>query len=258
MVVATKTDSSLPATITQTSFVNALKTAFTNAGYTSIFDDYTNSTDRILVYAQVVDAAKTYGTVYLRVRITSALLIYQQIYSTWNATAHTGTGNSAEVLMVTLVTNIAVSFVSLNIGIEGALVSISQGTLYAPLGVIVPVNRPTWWDLNSWNYGFIFTTNSTNILRGTTINPYTNNDYDTFLNNTRLGTPNTTFNGRDILLGIALLTQSNTGVACRTSDDFGFGSCSGNARYDLLPVQGTTQQYLVVNNVAGGLVIRVQ
>jgi hypothetical protein len=105
---------------------------------------------------------------------------------------------------------------------------------------------------------FIFTSNSANILRGTTVNPYTNNDYDTFLNNSRLGTPNTTYNGRDILMGITLLSQSSTGVACRTSDDFGIASCNGNARYDLLPVAGTTQQYLVVNNVSGGLVIRVQ
>ena len=97
MVVATKTEASLAATITQTSFANALKTAFTSAGYSAVFDDYTSSTDRILVYAHVVDNSKVYGTSYLRIRITSALLIYQQIYSTWNATAHTGTGSSTEV-----------------------------------------------------------------------------------------------------------------------------------------------------------------
>jgi hypothetical protein len=258
MAVATRTDTTLAATITQTSFVNALKTAFTSAGYSSIFDDYTSGTDRILVYAQIVDSSKVYGTVYLRIRITSSLAILQQIYTTWNPTARTGTGNSAEVPMITFATNGTVSFVSLDIGIEGRLVIISQGTLYVPLGIITPLNRPTWWDLNSWNYGFIFTSNSVNILRSTTVNPYGNTEYDTFLNNSRMGTPNTTFNGRDILTGIVLLSQSSTGVACRTSDDFGIGSCSGNARYDLLPVTGTTQQYLVINNVSGGLVIRVQ
>lgn len=258
MVVATRIDSSLAATINQTSFVNALKTAFTNAGHTSIFDDYTSGTDRILVYAHIVDSSKVYGTLYLRIRITSSLVIYQQVYATWNATAHTGTGNSTEVLMLTLSTNVTVSFISLDIGTEGRLILISQGALYTPLGVIAPANRPTWWNLDSWNYGFIFTSNNANILRGTTVNPYSNNDYDTFLNNSRLGTPNNIFNGRDILTGIVLLSQSSTGVACRTSEDFGIGACNGNARYDLLPVLGTTQQYLVVNNVSGGLIIRVQ
>jgi hypothetical protein len=256
MVVATRTDTSLAATITQTTLVNAIKTAFTNAGYSTLVEGYASGTDQILVYQFVTDATKIYGTVYLRIRITTALAIFQQLFSTWVAGTHANTNGSTEVFGTTVSSSIAINFVSLNGGLEYGLVLLTQGTTFIPLGVIAPITRPSYWDLNSWNWGFIFNDNTLFTWLSCNLNSFSNQSYDTFLNNARLGTANSITLRRDILGGITLLSQSNRGIAGQTSNDIGMGCFSGNSRYDSASSYGSSAVYLVITNVAGGLAIR--
>lgn len=258
MVVASRIDTSLAATITQSSYVTALKTAFTNAGFSSPVDDYTSGTDRILTYQFDVDNTKLLGSNFLRVRVTSGLITYQQLYTSWNATTHTGNNANTEITYSTLSTANTIGFVSLNGGSEYKFIFVTQGTTFLPLGIIAPANRPDWWDLNNWSYGFIWTSASMAAIRTSGINPYNNADFDLLLNSTRMASINPQTNRRDILAGLVLLTQSNAGSGGRTSDDLAQICGSGSGRYDVLSVFGTTQQYLVINNASAGIAIRTQ
>lgn len=256
MAIATRTDSSLAATITQSNFVTALKTAFTNAGFTNLVDEFTSGTDKILVYDFVSDNTKTVGTLYLRVRITTALLIAQQLYTTWTVGTHTGTNASTEVTYITLATTSPVNFIALNGSSEYRFVVITQGSLFALLGVLAPASRPAWWDLNSWSWGFITTGSTLATWRASGLCPYSPPDFDTFLNNARMATQNLQTNRRELLKGIILLNQSNTGTGGRTSDDLAFGYFSGTGRFDVNTPFGTTQSYLVITNTSGGFAVR--
>ena len=254
---ATRTITSLSATITQASLVTAIQTAFTNAGFSTPVSDYTSGTDRILVYSHSSDVG-TYSNVFLRVRITSALAVFQQLFATWNTGTNTGTNNSTEVSLGTLASNINIVFNSLNGGSEYRLIILTQGLSTFPLGLIAPNERRGSWTLNSWNWGFIFTNNTFSVLRSTTLNQHASADYDILgAANSRLGTANPQDNERDVLSNLILLSQSNQGFSGRTSDDLGVASVSGSSRYDTINETGTSRQYLVVNPGSGGFVVRI-
>jgi hypothetical protein len=258
MAIATRYDSQLVPTITQATLISALLNAFTDAGYSAQTANFTSGTDRILVYEFPIDTSKTFGTNFIRIRITSTLQVFQQIFTAWNTVNNTGSNGSTEINLGTLVTNVQVNFCALNGAAEYKLVLLTQGTLFIPLGILAPQNRPTWWDLNSWSWGFIATTASMNVWRSSLLNPYNNAEFDTFLNSSRMSNPNPQTNRRELLTGLMLLTQSNTGVAGRTSDDLASASASGSGRYDVLALFGSNQKYLLLVNVAGGLAIRIE
>jgi hypothetical protein len=257
MAIATRTDTTVAATVTQTSLVNSLLTALTNAGFSSPIDNYTSGTDRIIVYKVDVDASKTFGSNFLKIRITSSLQILQQIFSGWNTSTKAATNASTEVSMGTFSASSLIQFVALNGGSEYKFVSITQGTIFMVLGLLMPSNRPTWWDLNAWTWGFIFISTTLLALRSSAKFPYSNSDYE-FLSSTRMALANPQTNRRDVFAGNILLTSSNNGGAGKTSDDIGLACSSGSARYDTLTFPSDTRQYLLVNNTTAGLVVRVQ
>lgn len=260
MAVATRIQSSLSPTITQASLVTALLTAFANAGYDSPVDNYTSGTDRFLVYRFDSDSTKVYGSNYLRIRITAALQIAQQISTSWNTSTKAGANANAETTLVTLSASVAVQFNSLNAGTEYKFVVLTQGTIAYTLGVICPANKPSWWDINSWSWGFCFTDTSMTAFRSSTLNPYNNpNNYTTYLNiNSGMIGINLQTNRRDILTGIVIFANSNAGVAGRTSDDLIIAAANGSGRFDILSHPESTNQYLILNNVSSGLAVRIQ
>ncbi|MBE9191442.1 hypothetical protein IQ230_14010 [Gloeocapsopsis crepidinum LEGE 06123] len=257
MPVATRVDSFVAPTITQTTLINGIRQAFVNAGYPTPFDDFTSGTDRILVYQIVLDAARTSGTAFLRIRLTSTLVIGQQVLSSWNTSTKAGTNGSTEVTFTAVATGSQVNFVSLNATPELALIMLTQGTLAIPLGFFAPINRPSWWNLDAWNYCFVPTGNTFAAFRSTTNNPYANITYDTSLNVNRMGTANSQTNRRDILPGVILYTQSNQGIAGRSSDDLIMVAASGSTRFDTLQIPGDTKEYLILDPSVGGLAVRI-
>jgi hypothetical protein len=257
MAIALRTQTTLASGITQTTVVSALLTAFTNAGYNTPVDNYTSGTDRILVYSFVVDSTKTFGTVYYRVRITSALSVFVQLYTAWNTTTKVGANASGEFNPITLTTTSTISFDALNGSSEYKFVVITQSTTSIILGVIAPANKPTWFDLNTFPYGFMFSNSSINTLIGCGLNPYSNVSYSTSLNNSLLALANTQTNARDILTGVMLFSASTRGIGGRTSDDVVSASASGTSKFDVLAVPGSSNQYLVINNVSGGIAFRI-
>lgn len=258
MAVATKIDSFIAPTITQQNLYDSIKQGFANAGYSAPFDEFTSGTDRIVIYAVVVDSTKLAGTAYLRIRVTTALAVNQQIYSGWSTSTRTGSNGSAEVGYAAFTTNLAVNVIALNANPEYRLILLYQNTAYYPLGHFSPTNKPTWWDLNSFPYVFIPIGNNFNFLRSSNLNPHNNSEYDIGLAmTTRLGTANTITNRRDILQGLILLSQNNTGLGGRTSDDLVLFSGNGTSRFDILQIPNSTNQYLVINPSSGGIAVRI-
>lgn len=256
MVITARTDSFVSPTLTQQSVYDGIKTAFANAGYPAPFDEFTSGTDRVVVYAVVLDATKTYGTSYLRIRLTTGFVIGQQLFSTWAIATHTGTNGNTEITYTAFTTNIAVNFVSLNGGAEYKLVLAYQGTIYVQLGFVSPENRPSWWDLNAWNYCYLPTTNTFSVYRSTALNPFANTENDTNLGVSRMSIANVITNRRDILPGVVLFTQANQGIVGRTSDDFVMVAASGMTRFDIVQIPGDTRQYLLLNSGNGALALR--
>jgi hypothetical protein len=265
---ATRTISSLSATITQASLATAIQTAFTNAGFSAPVLDATSGTDRILAYAYTsVSGSFSFNTVYLRLRITSTLGIFQQLSTGIPSGGTSGTNASTEVSLGTLVSTTPCTFNSLNSGnvvvggttfVEYRLIFLVQGSLMLPLGLFAPINRRGSWSLNSWSWAFIFTSSALSVARGTNLNQYASADLDVLASgNTRLGTSNPSDNERDVLSNLILLTQSNQGSPGRSSDDLAIVSANGSSRYDTIPITGTSQQYLIVNPGSGGFAVRI-
>ncbi|MCC5629083.1 hypothetical protein LC613_13765 [Nostoc sphaeroides CHAB 2801] len=258
MAISTKITTSLVPTITQSLLFAAIKAAMTNAGFASTYDDYTSGTDLIVVYELVVDGSKTFGKVYLRIRLTTALVVAQQIFTAWNTTAKTGTNGSTEATYTALGAATTITFTAFN-STEFRLVVLTQGTALIPLGLVVPENKQPFWDLNSWAYGFFFTTASMAVLRGviSTNNPYANSDFDVSLvGNSRLTNINSQTGQPDLIKGLILLSQSNQGVGASFSEDIGIGAFSTQTRFtDAIP-PGTSQIYAIIQNLAGGIAIR--
>lgn len=259
MAIATRTDSFLAPTITQQLLYDAVKQSLTNAGYVPPFDEYTSGTDRIAVYAIVLDNTKIYGTTYLRVRVTTTFVVAQQLYSTWNTSTRTGINPSTEHLSTAFLATTQINFVALNGGSEYKFSLIQQGALFYSLGYFAPVNRPAWWNLDAWNYCFHPMDATFQSFRGTGVTPYTTNNstYDTSLNNGRMATANQQTNRRDIVPGLLFYNQANQGVSGRSSDDLVMTAASGATRYDTFQAPSDTKQYLLLNPASGGLAVRI-
>lgn len=258
MPIATRTDSALAPTLAQASLVSALKTALTAAGLSTLVDDYTSGSDRIIVYQIIQDASKVFGTSYLRVRITSTLTVATQILSGWTVATHSGSNASTELSFATFSTSVGISFYALNASPELNLVMIAQGATHVAVGVLSPYYRPSWWDLNSYSYAFIPTSNSLTGWRAPNSNPYTSNDYASSLGNASLNSPSRVTNRRSVGMGVILFAPSFEGDTGRTSDEIATCAAVGLSRYDLLQVPGSpNRDYLILNNAAGGIGVRV-
>lgn len=257
MVLALRTDSFVASAVTHQTLFNGIKQAFLDSGFTASFDDYVSGTDKIVVYAIVTDSTKTNGTSYLRIRVTTGLAIFQQLFAGWTVATHVGTNGSTEIAYTAIIPTTQVNFTALKANPELSLVMINQGTNVIALGFLSPANRPGWWDLNAWSYCFIPTTNTFAAFRSTVLNPFTNPENDSSLNFIRLGNPNNQTNRRDLLPGVILYTQTSQGITGRSSDDLVSVSATGSTRYDTLQIPGDTKQYLIINPAAGGLAVRI-
>jgi hypothetical protein len=258
MAIATRTNTTLAATITQANLVAALKTAFTNAGFATLYDEYTAaSTNKFLVYEITADSSKTYGKIYLRVGVGTGLITYSEIFTSWDAVNHAGINGSTLNTFTAFSSSSSISFAAFNGGDEFKIVVLVQGSIVIPLGVLIPASRPSWWDLNLWPWGFVPTASNFLSWRSTAINPYTNDSYQLLsVTNSILGTANPQTNKRDVITGILLGSSSNTGIAGKTSDDLAIVCASGSSRYDTIQPTGTTQVFTILNNASGGFAVR--
>ena len=256
MTVATRTDSFLGAPVTQDSLYNAIKIAFANAGFGSPVDEYTDFSHKHAIYKYVYDSTKTYGQVYIRVRVRDDLYVFQSILATWNINTNTGTGECAEHYISQFNTTGPTNFVSLNALPEYGMVVMTQQSNFFYLGIIIPENRPIWWDLDFWPFAFQFVGGNFEVFRSCVLNPYNNQENSTNLTHGYMAHANQVTNRRDLVPGVIFYNQSARGVAGKTSDDLVMVAASGASRFDIVQVPGDSKEYLLLNMSAGALGVR--
>jgi len=259
MTVATRINTTLAATITQNNLIAALKTAFANAGFSTLYHEYTNTGNgnKGLVYEIVNDASKIYGKLYFRVVVTTALVISSDVNTAWDTATLTASNGSTTNSFTALSTSSSISFAAFSAGSEFKMVVLVQSSSIIPLGILIPASRPSWWDLNLWSWGFLPTSSTFGTLRSTAINPYSNDSFSILaISNGSLATANPQTNKRDVLTGLILGSASGGGIAGKTSEDIAIVCASGSSRYDTIQPTGTTQIFTILNNAAGGFAVR--
>jgi hypothetical protein len=83
-MVAVKQEGDILPTITQEILFEELKAIFLAAGYTTLYAEFDDYSDKHLVYQIVNDSTKTFGTVYLHIQINEYLEIKQRLHTTFD------------------------------------------------------------------------------------------------------------------------------------------------------------------------------
>lgn len=258
-----KVDSNLAPLVTQTNLMAAIVTAIGNLGL-SVYDSYNSGGVEFRVWELNFNGL-IYGKVYLQISITAALLVQQRLYTSWTIATHVGANAGTLSTGVTFVTGTSINFAAIRpaAGNEYGIVVMYQGTTIKHLGYLRPALKPSWWDENSYAYCFIPTTAAWSVFATVAIaaSPYGNPTLvgtggDSSLSNPALD------GKRDVLTGLFLNSgitglNSNTGKACKTSDELGTAAGLGTTIMSLIQVTAGTDEYYILNPVAGCPVIKV-
>lgn len=255
----------LQPTITQTNLAEAIKSAMNSAGFGAVFDEYTGGTDRFLIYQLTFDPSKVYGTVFLVIKITNALGVTQRLYTNWNKTTRIGDnpGTETSTSSAILANNSQVDFVGFTKSPEFRLVALYQGTVSIFLGYVRPETKPNWWEENNFPFVFIPTSNSNFVTwYSTGLSPYsgsigTRDRFSAHINVGQFSAPNPVTNRRDILSNILFYAHSNEGIAARSSSDLAMMASTNLVRRDIIQVSVGVEEYYLLNNVVGGLGVRI-
>lgn len=224
---------SITSPINRDTLAVGLKTAFTNAGYTTLVEDYaaTSTSDRLLIYSLNFNSS-TYGTIFLENRITSARSLTSRISTGWDIATHTATGfTSAYTSSVSLGAIARVNFTAVNHP-ETRLVIVEQGTTTSTiLGIIRPGVKPDWWLESSHPFAWIPQTSAmTNMLGftgATTQNPYATTSPYPLLYVSALAA-NSPGNKPDAIAGMAMiLSPTNRSWAGIFSNELALCSTTG-------------------------------
>ena len=251
-------DLHLEPPITQANLIDFIKLCFENTSL-ELVDQYDQAGNLILVYKSTLDSEKLYGTSYLRIRLQSDFSLVQQLWAAWKPENHTGTGGSYEVGYGQVNPSQQLNCKILQSNTELSMCFFWQASLNAPLGVLQPANRPSWWDLKAWNYCFFANDRTFGGWRGCSNSPYNNNqDYETSLNYYRLANANPVSNRRDLILSFTLFSTSSQGVSAQTSEDLGSIAGNGTTRFDVVQIPGDAKEYLILYPANGGLVVRIK
>lgn len=268
-MAAVRTDSSLVlatgvTAITQTALANAIKNAFSLAGYgSSPFDEYSSGTDRYLIYQLIFDQAKTYGTVYLQIKITSNLGLSQRLYSNWDAVAHTGQNSSTETASVAVNSVAQIDFMGLTKSPEMRLVMVYQGATAICLGYLRPEFKPSWWNENVYPYCMIpntlglFATWYIPSLTPFTGSLTTSGRIQASFTQAQMVSPNPISARRDVIPGVLFFPWSNEGVAGRSSTDLAIVASGNLLRQDVIQVTPGQEEYVLLGGGTGQPAVRL-
>lgn len=256
-MAVTKTSTTLQSGFTQANLADEIKAAFIAFGFTLV-EDYT-ATDRLLVFSYAFDATKTFGTIYLRVRLTAALAVNQSIGTAWNTTTKAIANESTASTAVGFIATSPLEIISYSRGSELKFLQLSQGTTTTTfLGTIRPENKPSWWNENTYPYCFIPNCNSNpnyfSTLYSSSLNPYSNNQCNLLFSGA-LSTANSVTGKRDVVAGLLLLSNSNQGIAGKTSTDIALAAASGLAKLDTLQVSAA-EEYTLLFGGNNGVALR--
>lgn len=264
MPVATRTDTSLSATITQANLTTALKTAMTNAGFSSTpYGEQAASTNKV-IYQVVFDASKAKGTAYVELSITSGLVVSIKISDNYTLASYSATNQSVAYSgsVFTPTTGSSVNLIAINHA-ELRGVILNQSSQWNFIGYLRPGNKPSWWDENSYLYCFNSVIETLAYYGLCAPNPYNNQTSATYAlylqSSSLLANANPITNKRDLVSKPFLFGPAtyNYGVVGQLSADLVQCAATGLSRLDLMQVTAGSEEYLLLNNSSSGLAIRV-
>jgi hypothetical protein len=256
-----RTDFTLLPPVTQQSFYDAIKARLAVIGGYTLFSEYASSGDKIVVYEILNDSSKLFGKVYYRVRVTTGLQIFQQLYVSWNSTTNTGTLPSTESTGVTFVSNVAIDFVSFGKIPEYRFLCLSQNTTFALFGVLRPEIKSDGWSEDSYPWMFIsennwVAANQFKVWFSCTSNPYANvSGFSTNMADARLSSQNPVTNKRDSQASMTIFSATQ-GIAGQTSQEVITVAALGQTRFELIQFIAGTEEYILLNPGYGTMAIR--
>ena len=259
MTAALISTQNLPATNNRTTLKEGIKTSMTQAGITNLVDDYDDPNYHYLVYEVVLAPGKTQGTIYLYIRVSTGLTIYQKFVTDYDPIAKTFSAEGHEF---------STAFSSVDIDIwaiahpEARLLIIRQLTNYRYLGYIRPQNKPAWWDENSYPYCFSPRDSQMEYFYGfhTALSPYNHSASNSNLYYSnyplRLAYPNP--EGKmDLLPAFYLGAPEEKGNAGVFSEDFNYAAAAAMSIGDEIVVTSGTEEYFLFGiNTRNGVAIR--
>lgn len=250
---------------TQASILADIQTAMTTAGFNAIYDTVVASATT-LVYNQVFDTRQGKGTAYLAITVGTDLGVNQVLYDAWDLNAHTGTHGGTASDRAIFPSNQGLTFTSINHPELRQVILTAPNGAIAPLGYWRPAIKPSWWDENLFLYCFQVVNSNFNSFRGVALSgtPYTSQNPNghkfalgDYFNNANGA------NKRDVIpttiMSAAQLeyNASVAGVSGVSSTDIAQGACGGLTRFDILQISGGTSQYLVLNPIPSGTLIKI-
>ena len=175
----TKQEGNFIPTITQQSFTDGLKVAFTAAGYGAVYAEFDETDTKNLVYQVVNNVNKLYGTVYLHIKISSQLELGQKLHTAFDTTTNTGLNTVDYNLSNNFYAESTLRWIALNNGSEFRWVFLYQGSQWVCLGMMRPLGMPTYWDENIAPYAIVSDVSYAPLQNFflSDVSPYTNNNY---------------------------------------------------------------------------------
>lgn len=250
----TKTSTFLQSSFTQASLIDQIKTDLIALGF-SFVEDYA-ATDRLIVFSFVYDAAKVFGTLFLRIRITASLGVLQTIGTAWNTTTKALANESTTPGSIAFVSTSPLELVSYSKNPGVKILQLSQGlTTTVFLGLFRPESKPAWWNEDTHPYAFSPNANAWSILYTSTLNPFANAS-NSIAFSTNLSGTNAFTSKRDVVAGLTLVNASSNGISGKTSTDIGIAASTGLAKLDTLEVQAGVEEYALLYAGNNGVVLR--
>ena len=152
MTAALITNSTLPSTNNRTTIIQGIKTSLTQAGITTLTDEFNDANFHYLVYEIVLSPGKAKGTVYLYIRVSTGLTVYQKFGLDYDSAAKTFSAESVEASNTFGTLDIEVTAIAHP---EVKLLILRQVNEYIYLGYVRPQHKPDWWDEANYPYCFL-------------------------------------------------------------------------------------------------------
>ncbi|WP_100901174.1 hypothetical protein [Nostoc flagelliforme] len=250
MSIATITRTSYPSPTSQATFLSMLDTAMQVAGFT-LFDSKNISTIENRIYSLAVsNAAK--GTVYLRMQLTTGMVITARLSALWNTSTNTATneGTVSSNATFSLSSLATISFTAINSAeLKGVL--IVQNITSFLLGVIRPANLESWYDESQFNFAFTADNSNNPNVYGTTLIPASvasswGMNFSSFLS----GSNPYNANIRQIR-PIEFFHPSAFGSVGYTSNDLVWAACSGISNTGIDELITSNSSYLYLGKSSG-------
>jgi hypothetical protein len=226
--------------ITQQSLTDGIKTALIAAGYGgTLYAEFDDGGQKNLVYQVVNDPAKTYGTVYLHLKISADRSVSQRLHTAFDTGMNTGSNlEYIDEFVDDFLNDYQIKWIALTNGTECRWVMLYQLPRWYCLGVLRPVGMPTFWNEDVAPYAIISDTGYSMLgkFHMADITPYFNNEeirsslYEPVIPRGR----NPFNNQVDIITRLLFSPQSQEGMFGMTSDDIAQATDANLAIGDLV------------------------